>query len=128
MRSHLALGGVGPPLARLQLLLAVDVVRVEHAIALLRALAPYEQLHLALAVVDEGVTDACACRKGGKVTWPHPVEVPVHPGIHLTQEDVDELLFVTLSVGPGSTVSRWNPLQVDPKPLETGGATEAASV
>jgi hypothetical protein len=58
--------------------------------------------------------DACARRESGQITWPHTMNVPVDPGVDLSSQNVDELLFVLLGVWPRGACPRWQSLEVDP--------------
>src|ERR1700693_2518378 len=64
-----------------------------------------------LAVVYEAMADAGPRRKGGKVPGPHRVKDAVYPGVHLTLENVYELLFFFLGMRPGTSLSGRQPHQ-----------------
>ena len=66
-----------------------------------------------MPVVDEAMTDARARRERGQISSTHRMQVAVDPSIDLAFNDIDELLFVFLSMRPGRTSTGRQALQVD---------------
>jgi hypothetical protein len=78
-----------------------------------------------LAVVYEAMADAGPRRKGRKVPGPHRVNNAVYPGVNLTCENVDELLFFFFSMRPRTPLSRHQPYQVHADLLQSRNSADA---
>src|SRR5580704_5930687 len=78
-----------------------------------------------LAVVQEAMRDAGTRRKGRKIPGPNRVKNAVYPGVNLTLENVDELLFLLLGMRPRTSLAGQQPHQVHADPLQSRSPANA---
>src|SRR5580692_3932752 len=77
------------------------------------------------AVVQEAMRDAGTRRKGRKIPGPNRVKNAVYPGVNLTLENVDELLFLLLGMRPRTSLAGRQPHQVHADPLQSRSPADA---
>ena len=117
MRSELALRLILPmPFTYLRISLWVK--RVIDPAALPRRLANDQQPHVTCSIVEKSVGDARARGKAHAVTRLQAPEMSVNPDIRCPLNDINELLFIGLRMGPGKPAARRQALMVDAEPHE----------
>ena len=96
---------VVPPLAWRQVVPALRMERIVDPVVTPRSLAAYQQQRFAPGVVDEAVRYAGAGGKRRKVARLHRVDRAVYPCIDFAVENVNELFFLLLRMGPRAALS-----------------------
>ena len=100
MRAERPRWRIVPPFARRHVSASRRIERIDDATARLCGFPSDQEQRLALGVANETMGNSSAGGERGQVTSNHSVQVSVDPGIDLALDDIDELLFVLLSMRP----------------------------
>src|SRR5208282_1721059 len=125
MGAHPARRHIVPPCAPWHVVAALRMQRIVDAAVASGCFPAYQQQNLARAVVDEAMRDAGARRERREISRRHRVQSAIDPGIDFSLQNVDELLFFLLGVGPRASLARWEAHQIYANFEQTGGAPDA---
>jgi hypothetical protein len=79
----------------------------------------YQQAHLFIGVVDKGMAHARAGRKSHAVSGFKLPQITIDPGLRVTLQNVNKLLFVAFRMRIRSTASGRQPFMVNTNAAET---------
>src|SRR6478736_338751 len=121
MRAERALRCIVPAAARAR------IERIMLAIVLV-LLADDEEANLIACVVDEGVCDAGAGRKGDAVAGAQPMQMAVEPDIGMPLDDEDEFLLGAFRVRIGDASARRHAHVVSADALQAELSSERSAM